>query len=208
MQEPEPAIRSTSSQTTQLDVATLLEEKAALLEQVICLKTTCDKLSATCDQLRDENALAMEELVKAEKLKRCAVDEASFKDDDNKVRFYTGLPSWSILHTLFTFVEPCLSTHTSLSSFQKLLLTLMRLRLSLSGEDLGYHFGIHQSTVSRVFANTLDVLYAKLKCLIIWPDREVLRRTLPMDFRKYSPKCVVIIDCFEIFIERPSDLKA
>ena len=150
----------------------------------------------------------MEELVKAEKLKKCAIDEASFKDDDNKVRFYTGLPCWSILHTLFTFVELCLSTHTSLSSFKQLLLTLMRLRLSLSGEDLGYRFGIHQSTVSRVFANTFDVLYAKLKCLIIWSDREVLRKTLPMDFCKYSPNCAVIIDCFEIFIERPSDLKA
>ena len=29
-----------------------------------------------------------------------------------------------------------------------------------------------------------------------------------MDFRKDCPKCVVIIDCFEIFIDRPSDLLA
>lgn len=27
-----------------------------------------------------------------------------------------------------------------------------------------------------------------------------------MDFRKHCPKCAVIIDCFEIFLEKPSDL--
>ena len=30
-----------------------------------------------------------------------------------------------------------------------------------------------------------------------------LRKTLPMDFRKYCPNCYVIIDCFEIFLDRP-----
>jgi len=34
-------------------------------------------------------------------------------------------------------------------------------------------------------------------------DRDVLRKTLPRDFRKYCPNCVVIIDCFEIFLDRP-----
>ena len=29
-----------------------------------------------------------------------------------------------------------------------------------------------------------------------------------MDFRKQFPKCVVIIDCFEIFLERPTNLLA
>lgn len=29
-----------------------------------------------------------------------------------------------------------------------------------------------------------------------------------MDFRKYCPKCVVITDCFEVFIDRPTDLLA
>lgn len=67
----------------------------------------------------------------------------------------------------------------------------MRLRLSLSGQDLGYQFGVHPSTVSRTFNAVLDVLYARLKRLIIWPERDVLRKTLPMDFRKYSPNCVV-----------------
>ena len=38
-------------------------------------------------------------------------------------------------------------------------MTLMRLRLGLSGQDFGYRFGVHHSTVSYIFANVVDVLY-------------------------------------------------
>ena len=31
---------------------------------------------------------------------------------------------------------------------------------------------------------------------------------MPIAFRKFFPKCVCILDCTEVFIERPSDLKA
>ena len=77
-------------------------------------------------------------------------------------------------------------------------------------QDLGYRFGIHKSTVCRIFSSVLAVLlnFVRLKFLIVWPSRDVLRKTLPMDFRKHCPKCVVIIDCFEIFIDRPTDLLA
>ena len=54
----------------------------------------------------------------------------------------------------------------------------------------------------------IDVLYNRLKPLIIWPDRDLHRKTMPMDFRHHCPRCVVIIDCFEIFIERPTNLLA
>ena len=43
---------------------------------------------------------------------------------------------------------------------------------------------------------------------MIWPERDILRKTMPMDFRRHFPKCVVIIDCFEIFIEHPTNLLA
>ena len=43
------------------------------------------------------------------------------------------------------------------------------------------------------------LLFIKLKPLIIWPDRNSLRKTMPMVFRKHYPQCVLIIDCFEIF---------
>ena len=41
-----------------------------------------------------------------------------------------------------------------------------------------------------------------------WPEREELLRTMPVGFRKDFGKCVIIIDCFEVFIERPTSLMA
>ena len=87
-------------------------------------------------------------------------------------------------------------------------MTLMSLHLSLSGQELGYRFGVHHSTISRIFATVIDVPYMKLKHLIVWHEREVLRKTLPVDFRKHCPDCTVIIDCFDIFIDRPTALLA
>ena len=134
-----------------------------------------------------------------------AFNEDYFRNDDGKVRFFTGLTDWEILEKLSKFVNPFLDRHDCLTPFQQLALTLMRLRLGSLGPELGYHFGIHPSTVSRIFSDVIEVLYVRLKFLIVWPERDVLRKTLPMDFRKNCPNCVVIIDCFEIFIDRPSD---
>ena len=38
--------------------------------------------------------------------------------------------------------------------------------------------------------NFVHALYQRMKPLIVWPDRDVLRKTLPMDFRKHCPNCV------------------
>ena len=56
--------------------------------------------------------------------------------------------------------------------------------------------------------HVVEVLYVKLKCWIIWPDRDTLLKTMPMDFRLNFLKCVVIIDCFELFLEQPTNLLA
>ena len=47
-----------------------------------------------------------------------------------------------------------------------------------------------------------------LKPLVKWPEREMLKKTMPEDFKRGFPKCVCIIDCFEVFCERPRDLMA
>ena len=87
-------------------------------------------------------------------------------------------------------------------------MTLMRLRHNFSFQDLGYRFSVHTSTASRTFDCVINVLFIKLQHLVSWPDRDALLATMPMCFRKHCPKCTVIIDCFEIFLERPTNLLA
>ena len=62
--------------------------------------------------------------------------------------------------------------------------------------------------MSRNFHRVLDIMAVKTKYLIKWPDRETLRQTMPTSFRKFFKTCCIIIDCTEVFIERPSDLLA
>ena len=85
----------------------------------------------------------------------------------------------------------------------------MKLRLNLLDEDLAHRFGVHKSTASRNFHRILDIAAAKTSFLIKCPERDVLRLTMPMtSFRRFFKKCCVIIDCTEVFMERPSDLLA
>ena len=92
--------------------------------------------------------------------------------------------------------------------FDQFLMVLVRLRINLEVQHLAYHFRIHSSNVSRTFRKWIDVLYDKLKPLIKWPEREQLYKTMSRVFKKKFKNCVVIIDCFEIFMERPSALMA
>ena len=85
---------------------------------------------------------------------------------------------------------------------------MMRLCFGLIGQYLAYCFRVSSATISRTFAHAIDVMYHELKPLIIWPDMDALKKTMPMEFRKHFPNYVVIVDCFEIFLEHPTNLLA
>ena len=52
-------------------------------------------------------------------------------------------------------------------------------------------------------------MHNRLNHLIFWPDRDALMKTMPACFQaSFGKRVSVIIDCFEIFLERPSDLFA
>lgn len=139
---------------------------------------------------------------------KSSLHESSFEKDEEKVRFYTGLSTMSVLMSIFDLISPGLPHRESLSKFQQFLLTLMRLRLNLSVQDLGYRFGVHSSTVSRVFQRCIDQMYSSMSFLVFWPGRDELYSTMPLSFKDKFSSCAVIIDCFEIFVERPSCLLA
>ena len=43
----------------------------------------------------------------------------------------------------------------------------------------------------------------------MWPDRDALTKTMPTCFLdSFGKKVGVILDCFEVFLERPSNLYA
>ena len=131
---------------------------------------------------------------------------------DECTKFYTGLSSWSIFNHLVTFLCTVCPTLTSiqskLSPFDSLLLTLMRLQLNLCMEYLAYRFNIGSSTASDIFSRYIDLMYIRLKFLIKWPSQDVCRANMPQDFKDLYSLTHCIIDCSEIFIERPYSYQA
>lgn len=141
-------------------------------------------------------------------------DVKYFENNDSKTRFYTGLTTWKLLNSLFKLVEPFLPEHgnAKLSPFQMLVLTLMKLRLNLTFKDLGYRFQIGITTASRYFHRCIYILFQLFhnSKLVHWPrERSKLLFNTPSYFRStFKEMITIIVDCFEIFIERPAVLRA
>lgn len=145
------------------------------------------------------------------KLNNIQISVEGFCNNDAKTQFYTGVPNFLLLMHLFNFVHPHIksSCRNALTQFQELLLTLIRIKLNLPLQDIAYRFNISVSTASRIFDRWIDVLCTRLKFLIHWPDREELQRTMPSIFQQnFGNKVAAIIDCFEVFLDRPSSLIA
>ena len=76
----------------------------------------------------------------------------------------------------------------------------MKICLDVDNELLAYMFDVHALTVSRYFQKWIEVMHERLKPLVKWPEQEQLYQTMPREFKKNFSKCVVIIDCFEVFM--------
>lgn len=97
------------------------------------------------------------------KLKKTELNTDYFRTSNEHTLYYTGLPTYQYLNILFEIVAPYVSKQSSLSPFQQLVLTLMKLRLNLQFTDLGYRFSIHRTTAARAFYRTIDILYNRLQ---------------------------------------------
>lgn len=148
------------------------------------------------------------------KIAQLVIDFNYFKENNKKTRFYTGLPTWSLLNNFFEMIKEFLPNHFNckLSRFQMLALTLMKLRLNLSFTDLGYRFKVDETTASRYFHRCIFILFKLFNNskLVHWPDkRQNLLINVPTYFRStFKEKITIIVDCFETFIEKSTVLRA
>ena len=85
--------------------------------------------------------------------------------DDKKVKFYSGLPSYTVLLAIFNLISQHITNHQchTITKFQQFMMVLMKLRLDLRELDLSYRFGLNglkckrlcQSILGRVLASVL-----------------------------------------------------
>ena len=161
------------------------------------------------------------------RLKRDLFMEDVLKDDDS-VKFYTGIPTLNCFNMLVGLIKPeaqklkywdknkdkklkYQSTENSkpgpkrnLTVTEEIVMSLVRPRLGLMGRHLANLFSVSQSQVSRIFTTWICFLSSAFKeTLVLWPHKEEIKQHLPRSFKKY-PNTRVIIDCTEMFIEKPT----
>ncbi|XP_028412848.1 uncharacterized protein LOC114535739 [Dendronephthya gigantea] len=149
---------------------------------------------------------------------------SKFKDNNSDFEFYTGFSSYSTFKAFYDYLCPSCerlryvgSSNNSgqtnnqkcgpkrfLSPEEELFMCLTRLRLGLLERDLAERFNISVSQVSRIWITWLDFLYRFLRSIPIWPSQSYVRETMPQSFKETYPDTRVIIDCTELFIDRPS----
>ncbi|KAL1439516.1 hypothetical protein MTO96_010156 [Rhipicephalus appendiculatus] len=91
--------------------------------------------------MEEENKYVLAKLVDAKAaLSTHLLTEDGLRKEEDKVQFYTGLPSFTILIALFEVLKGSVShnSRNSLTQFQEMLIFLMRLRLNLPPQDLAY----------------------------------------------------------------------
>ncbi|XP_056102492.1 uncharacterized protein LOC130081820 [Rhinichthys klamathensis goyatoka] len=131
-------------------------------------------------------------------------------NDDQIIHFYTGLRSSKVFFALLTYLTTAWSPRTqSPPTPLQFYLVLMKLRLGLTHKDLAFRFHCSCATISAIFHDWLNVMTQRFSSLIHWPSREEIKKNLPALFKSppfNSVRC--IIDCSEIFIDRPTSLSA
>lgn len=79
-------------------------------------------------------------------------------------------------------------------------------KLNMSFTAIAVLFNVTRQTCSNYFKNTIPILSRVLKVMIPWPHQEIIRKNLPLSFKKY--KCIrIILDCGETVIEKCKCLK-
>ena len=82
------------------------------------------------NHLRDElNQSSVKVCSLNAKLTRVTPFSEKFLQDDEYIRFYTGLPNFGVLKSVFDFAFPANASTTKLTHFQEFMVALMKRRL-------------------------------------------------------------------------------
>ena len=93
-----------------------------------------------------------------------------------------------------------------LDANDQLFLYLSWLKNGFTLHHVSLLFNIPVSTVSRYIITWSNLLYFTLGAIPIWPTRTQVDASMPKSFKELYPTTRCIIDCTELFCQRPSSL--
>jgi hypothetical protein len=126
--------------------------------------------------------------------------EEYFIDYDEKVEYYTGLPNYNVLMAVFRFLENHIpiTDRNSLSKLQQLILTLIKLRLSLLIHIISYtvkpRFIAPRFTAKLAYRQEFlqsrfpYVVITPLKCQTRIPSSATVIKDQTVNLRLFKPR--------------------
>ncbi|XP_077549725.1 uncharacterized protein LOC144162857 [Haemaphysalis longicornis] len=163
----------------------------------------------------------------ADKLRKKAGTQFSierFKHSDEDMRFYTGLPSYTVFQFLVVFFNPGLQRENvrtwstprsdppkagrprSLTVENEFFLFLVRMRLGLFEKDLADRFCVSIATVSSICITWTSFAFIKLSHLNLWFSKAKVLEKMPPAFKPKYSSTRVILDATEIKCQAASSL--
>ena len=131
------------------------------------------------------------------------------KDSDFLVKLHTGLDNFKDFQWILDqvkdkvpYMQYCKGPETPTSE-NELLLTLMKVRLKLNSQFLGFMFGVPPSLVTTIISTWPPFFSLELKPLIHWPTHEQAVRYYTDCFKKIK-NVIAVIDCTGVPIQWPS----
>ena len=187
-------------------IATLEGQLEAAEESLRKTQAKFEEVANELHKSEEEKVLLMRQLHQASSI------ATKIKNDDKRTHFYTGLPSYNVFTLLLTHLSSLVSneksTGSGLTLADELLVCLIKISRASTNQQIGYLFEIHETKVTKVFHKWIDAMFQGLQPLITWPDKEMIITHMPGCFKPHYSKAVCIIDCSEVFIERPTSLTA
>ena len=220
MDEGSTSFTDDQDQTDVSDVDNITQ----LLQKITLLELKLADCEEKLVEVKNENEILLSRQFSLDKI----------KDDDSAILFYTGFPSYKALMSFFKYIEPKLEKmqywkgerlikgsqpyqedenrkkpgpSRKLSFLDEFLLVLMRLKAGLFVQDLADRFGVSISSVSRICITWINLLYFELKDIFPFPSQELVRKNMPEEFAEFA-STRIILDCTELFIQRPSAMLA
>ncbi|CAN7944911.1 unnamed protein product [Ixodes pacificus] len=159
---------SSENESLRKDNDCLRKKNEALLKEVARLKNMYDEAEQVIDATVPPQIFTLTDV----------------QQDSERLAFYTGFESLKKFLAFVKFVQKGYDSYKqrqasqgrplNLSMEDQLLLVLSRLRVGLLEQDLAYRFGVHVSTVSRVWTFWVGFLADHLAQVSYWPSRQVV----------------------------------
>ena len=120
-----------------------------------------------------------------------------------KLHYYKGMNSYTVKGYQAKENSKKPGRKRTTTPAQEMFMTLCRLRQNLSEEDISYRFKMSVGNVSTILSTWTTFLARELEGLICWPTREEVIKFYRDCFKSFPDVCS-IIDCTEIYLQRPS----